>query len=123
MFSIDIRSREPIYEQLVKNITNLITNKVLQADEPLPSVRALARDLGINPNTVQKAYRELEVRGMIYQSAGRGSFVSPNKNLIDAVKAQKLDSVSKAVTAAKSAGVSQKQLIELIDSIFEEAEK
>ena len=76
MFSIDSRSRVPIYEQLIQNIIGLIARGALQPDDQLPSVRSLARDLGINPNTVQKAYQELEAKGMIYQAAGRGSSLS-----------------------------------------------
>ena len=78
MFSIDTRSRIPIYEQLKNNIAGLIASGVLSEDEQLPSVRSLARELGINPNTVQRAYQELEGQGIIYQATGRGSFVSPN---------------------------------------------
>jgi GntR family transcriptional regulator len=66
MLELDLRSREPIYEHLVEKIKELIINKVLKADEQLPTVRELAGQLTVNPNTVQKAYRELEYRGYIY---------------------------------------------------------
>lgn len=75
MFELDLRSREPIYEQLVGKVKELIINQVLKADEQLPAVRILASDLTVNPNTIQKAYRELENRGYIYSIPGKGSFV------------------------------------------------
>jgi len=75
MFELDLRSREPIYEQLVEKIKELIINRVLQPDEQLPAVRTLASELTVNPNTIQKAYRELEARGYIYSVPGKGSFV------------------------------------------------
>lgn len=75
MFELDLRSRAPIYEQLVEKIKELIVNNVLKADEQLPTVRVLASQLTVNPNTVQKAYRELEYRGYIYSLPGKGNFV------------------------------------------------
>ena len=75
MFEVDLRSRVPIYEQLVEKIKELIINQVLKADEQLPAVRTLASELTVNPNTIQKAYRELETRGYIYSVPGKGSFV------------------------------------------------
>lgn len=76
LFYVDVRSRKPIYEQLVENISSLILSGVLKPNDNIPSVRQLAGELGINPNTIHKAYAELERRGMIYSSPGRGSFVS-----------------------------------------------
>ncbi|WP_411345295.1 GntR family transcriptional regulator [Paenibacillus sp. WLX1005] len=77
MFELDIRSRKPIYEQLMDKIKELIVYGVLKPDEQLPSVRSLSTQLTVNPNTIQKAYRELEREGYIYSQAGKGSFVSP----------------------------------------------
>ena len=77
MFELDFRSRIPIYEQLVDKIIELIINNVLKPDEQLPSVRVLASELTINPNTIQKAYRELEYQGYIYSVPGKGSFIKP----------------------------------------------
>ncbi|AOM81536.1 GntR family transcriptional regulator [Salisediminibacterium beveridgei] len=77
MLNIDIRSRVPIYEQLMNQLKSMIIHEVIAADEQLPSVRNLAQELTINPNTIQKAYRELEREGYIYSIPGRGRFVSP----------------------------------------------
>lgn len=120
MFSIDLRSREPIYEQLVNNIIMLITNGALMPDEQLPSVRNLARDLGINPNTVQKAYQELESRGLVYHAAGRGSFISPGDDLTRAVLDEHIASVEQEMLSAKKAGVAKRQMIELVEKTYRE---
>lgn len=75
MILIDQRSRKPIYEQIVDNVKSLIITGVLKRDDQLPSVRSLAQKLAINPNTIQKAYAELEREGVTYSLKGRGSFV------------------------------------------------
>ena len=77
MFVIDPRSKAPIYEQLLEQLRWQIAMGFLAPDEPLPSVRTLSAELGINPNTIQKAYREMEQEGLIYSRQGRGSFVTP----------------------------------------------
>ena len=80
MIVIDYRDTRPIYEQVVEKFKILILKGGLQADEQMPSVRSLAMDLSINPNTIQKAYTELERQGFIYTVRGRGNFVaSPDK--------------------------------------------
>ena len=74
---IDPRSRAPIYEQLLEQLRWQVTMGYLEPDEALPSVRTLSAELGINPNTIQKAYRQMEQEGLIYSQPGRGSFVTP----------------------------------------------
>ncbi|WP_462419857.1 GntR family transcriptional regulator [Salinicoccus sp. Marseille-QA3877] len=90
MFDIDVRSRVPIYEQLVDNIKMMIIQNVLEKDEKLPSVRKMAQEITINPNTIQKAYRELESEGYIYSLPGKGSFVSDTKNTVSSQKIEVL---------------------------------
>ncbi|TCP29159.1 GntR family transcriptional regulator [Scopulibacillus darangshiensis] len=92
MFDLDLRSRKPIYEQLVDKFKELIINDVLQIGEQLPSVRTLAGQLTINPNTIQKAYRELEMQGYIYSIKGKGSFVNESP---DAANSEKLKRIKK----------------------------
>lgn len=83
MFDLDLQSRTPIYEQLYKKIVELIMRQSLKANDQLPSVRILAKDLGVNPNTVSKAYQQLEHDGVIYSLAGRGSYIADsNKKFI-----------------------------------------
>lgn len=76
MIQIDPRSRVAIYEQIIRRVEELVTCGILQKDEQLPSVRTLAGTLGINPNTIQKAYAILEQDGVIYSRQGRGSFIA-----------------------------------------------
>lgn len=123
MFTVDIRSRVPIYEQLVKNITDLITSGALSPDEQLPSVRSLARDIGINPNTVQKAYQDLENKGLIYQAAGRGSFIAPGDALTQAVIEGKLKALNAPIKEAAYAGIKKVTVMELVDQIYSEEQK
>lgn len=90
MIFIDYKSRKPIYEQLVDNIKSLIVSGVLQRDDQLPSVRQLAQELAINPNTIQKAYTELERQGVIYSLKGRGSFVGSSLQELRSVQQKEL---------------------------------
>ena len=76
MFQIDLKSRKAIYEQVSDNFKRLIITGVLRQDEKVPSVRDMAKTLTVNPNTVQKAYRELEQQGYIYTVLGQGSFIA-----------------------------------------------
>ena len=75
MILIDYKSRKPIYEQIIENMKQLVVSGALKRDEQIPSVKQLAQELAINPNTIQKAYAELERQGVIYSLKGRGSFV------------------------------------------------
>ena len=76
MFQIDLKSRIAIYEQVMDNFKRLIVTGVVKHGEKVPSVRDMAKTLTVNPNTVQKAYRELENQGYIYTVLGQGSFIS-----------------------------------------------
>ena len=79
MFQIDLKSRKPIYSQVIDNFKRLIITGVLAPDEKVPSVRDMAKALTINPNTVQKAYRDLETQGYFYTVLGQGNFIAaPN---------------------------------------------
>lgn len=76
MLNLDYRDARPIYEQVRDGLRRLMVTGVIREGEKLPSVRTLASSLAINPNTIQRAYAELEAEGYIYSVAGRGSFVS-----------------------------------------------
>lgn len=120
MFSIDTRSREPIYTQLEKNIVKYINLGIYEKDSALPSVRSLACELGINPNTVSKAYKNLEKQGVIYTVAGKGVFV----NQTDLRKIHKVaeEDIKTALRDAKNAGVNKKSVLKIVDSLWEEKE-
>ena len=115
MFSIDLQSRVPIYEQLYKKIIELRLKGILKAHDQLPSVRVLAKDIGVNPNTVSKAYQELEREKIIYSLPGRGSFVS---DVTDSILKQKtLEDFEKATLDALKAGVTKEELKAHINQI------
>ncbi len=78
MFPIDPGDPRPLYVQIVDEVRRAILRRSLRPEDPLPSVRELARDLRINPNTVQQAYRELEREGLVYVRRGQGTFVAPD---------------------------------------------
>ena len=118
MFELDMRSRKPIYEQLVDKLKELIINEVLKPDEQLPSVRALAQQLTINPNTIQKAYRELENQGFIYSQKGKGSFVNPSNLQRMRTKSMEIKTeIERLVLEALYLGVSAEELIEVIKDL------
>ncbi len=81
MILLDYKSRQPIYEQLYNSFAKMAALHVMHGGEQLPSVRALAQSLGINPNTVQKAYQLLERDGIIYSIPGKGSFIGETTRL------------------------------------------
>lgn len=118
MFELDIRSRQPIYEQLVEKLKELIMNNILKVDEQLPSVRTLAQQLTINPNTIQKAYRELEREGYIYSIPGKGSFVSEATSIINNEKLEKVKlELTKILTEAIYLGVTKEDLLEIFTKV------
>lgn len=99
MLQLDFRSRVPVYEQLTQKIKELIVHSVLKSDEQLPSVRELALELTVNPNTIQKAYRELERQGYIYSIQGKGNFVKPIDNIESSRQKEDLIEQLRKITA------------------------
>lgn len=129
VLTVDPRSGVPIYLQVIEQVKRSVAIGVLAAGEQLPTVKQLALDLTINPNTVAKAYRELERDGVIETSPGRGSFVKSN-GVRDTTKAAALDvardAIEGAVREAKSIGLGAEDIRSLahaaIDRWFREAE-
>ena len=78
MLSLDFRDARPIYEQVKDGLRRLMVTGVIREGEKLPSVRAMASALAINPNTIQRAYESLEAEGYVYSVPGKGSFAAPN---------------------------------------------
>ena len=105
MVTINYRDGRPIYEQVKDDLRRLVVTGAMQPGEKLPSVRALASQLAINPNTIQRAYRELENEGYIVSVPGKGSFVSPSeaavKRHIDETKQQLAELVAKMEKRSK----------------------
>lgn len=115
MFDIDLQSRTPIYEQLYKRVVELTVKKQLCPGDKLPSVRELAKALGVNPNTVSKAFQNLERDGIIYSLAGRGSFISDKNG--DVIKQNAAEAFTLAAKEALSAGLTTEELTEIIRKI------
>jgi GntR family transcriptional regulator len=121
MFTLDLRSRKAIYEQVTDNIRDLILAGVLTAAEKLPSVRELAESLTVNPNTIQKAYRELETRGYVYSTPGLGTFVSGPEQRAPDPRARDLASgaLRRAVLDLRHAGAGADEIRAIFDGILE----
>lgn len=117
MLKLDLRSRTPIYEQLVDKLKDMIINQVMHPDEQLPSVRELALELAINPNTIQKAFRELESQGYIYSLQGKGSFVMPRVNVDNSKRRMSLmQELKKMINELLFLGLGHDDLQEIMDS-------
>lgn len=118
MFTIDLTSRTPIYEQIYFKIIELVIKGSLKENDQIPSVRNLAKDTGVNPNTVAKAYQELERNGIIYSLTGRGSFIAKidNKLIKEFILSDFDSSVRKAITN----GADSDELKERIDKISDD---
>ncbi len=116
MFSLQLKGGVPISEQLGQRITELIVSGVLEENEKLPTVREVAKQLAINPNTVQKTYRELEQYGLIYSLPGKGSYVREKKDYIDDIKTQAKKEFLTSVNDAMMHGLTKDELKQLIDS-------
>lgn len=112
MFDIDLQSRIPIYEQLYKRVVEMTVKKQLSPGDKLPSVRELAKSLGVNPNTVSKAFQSLERDGIIYSLAGRGSFISESNG--NAIKENARADFKTAVKDALSAGLTAEDMNKII---------
>ncbi len=115
MFQIDSASRVPIYEQLKHSVIQLAATGVLKPDDQLPPVRALALQLGINPNTVAKAYRELESEGFTYSVAGKGSFISPTLSAHNALQRKVMTDFAELCLRARGLGIDKQLLHSEVD--------
>ena len=110
MISIDPRDSRPLYEQVVDGFKKLIVAGVMAPDDKLPSVRQLASQLAINPNTIQRAYRELEAQGFVYSAAGKGSFVSSQDSTADIHRQELLGQFDAAARDLMAIGVTAEEL-------------
>lgn len=119
MIVIDYKDNRPLYEQIAERFQVLIERGVLKPQEQMPSVRSLAMDLSINPNTIQKAYAELERRGYIYTVKGRGNFVSYDEELKEKRRSQQLEEFRTKAVQAMEVGVTKAELLQIVNEIFE----
>ena len=114
MISLNYRDSRPIYEQIRDGLRKLIVTGAMQPDEKLPSVRALAQQLSINPNTIQRAYNELESEGYIYSVPGKGSFASGDTSAEERRKQDLLEQLLELAAELNDLGVSGEELAALV---------
>lgn len=116
MITLNYRDSRPIYEQVKDGFRRLLISGALLPGDKLPSVRELATQLAINPNTIQRAYRELESEGYIYTQAGRGCFASDSSAAADAEKRVLLERFDSAAQELLLSGLSVDELVDRIKS-------
>lgn len=123
MIQLNYRDAKPIYEQIKEGLRRLVVSEALCAGEKLPSVRELASQLAINPNTIQRAYRDLEGEGYIYTIVGKGTFVAKRENIDDDRQRELLSEFDGLVTELVYLAVPKETLCERIEIITEGSEK
>ncbi len=115
MIQLNYRDSRPIYEQIKDSFRKLIVQGVMAADEKLPSVREMATKLTINPNTIQRAYRELEQEGYVYMVAGKGSFVAGVPKQDEKRKIELLKTFDSTVEELRFLGVTTEEMIKRLE--------
>jgi GntR family transcriptional regulator len=121
MLVIDKISRKPIYEQIVEGVEREILKGLLREHDKLPSVRELSVLLDTNPNTIQKAFGELDRAGLIVSNPGRGCFVAPGA--CERIKTRlraRLQEIEDIARELKEAGIAHGELIDAIDRVFDD---
>lgn len=117
MFLINLQGKETIYEQIRSQIEKFVASGILKPNDKLPSVRNLASDLGINPNTVMKAYQELESAGYIYALNKKGVFVAKDINI---QKKESRTDVFSMLNVLKDEGYEKEEIVEILNDVYKE---
>ncbi|MDD4688994.1 MAG: GntR family transcriptional regulator [Eubacteriales bacterium] len=124
MFQLNYGDHRPLYEQIKEKIKELIIIGVLNENDKVPSVRELASTLAINPNTIQKAYRDLETEGYIYSVRAKGNFVAPKKETVKKSDNEELMSNFQAmISKMHFLGVSYEDVLAFINKEYKKEEK
>lgn len=123
MILLDYRDKRPIYEQVVEKLEHLIVSGALEENIKMPSVRSLGMELSVNPNTIQRAYNQLEQEGYLYTVTGRGSFVAPEEEWRDGKKEKMLEEWRLATQKSKEAGLAEDVLTSELHRIYGEGIK
>lgn len=123
MFLVNPKSKQPLYEQLVEQLRRQLMLGAMEAGEAMPSVRQLAGELGVNPNTIQKAYRRMEEEGMIVSVPGRGSFISDDlAAMLQSQRDEQLEKTARMIALCREMGLSQDALEQLVKKTYEEGD-
>jgi len=120
MFVIDTMSRMPVYEQITKQVEELVMIGAMKAGDKMPSVRQISVSLSINPNTVQKAYTELDRKGIIITVPGKGSFISDTAlQILGESSRSRLEELSKLIRELAYAGVTKEEIVRIVEDVFQ----
>lgn len=123
MFLINPKSKQPLYEQLVEQLRRQLLLGVIRAGTAMPSVRQLATELGINPNTIQKAYRRMEEEGMIFSVPGRGSFISDDlAEMLAKQREEQLAKTRQMLALCRDMGLPKPLLEEMLQTVYKEGD-
>lgn len=123
MIHIDYKDSRPLYEQISNKIGVLILHGVFEADSQLPSVRNLAIELAINPNTIQKAYADLERKGYIYSVKGKGNFVSDTAKIQEEKKLDIIEKIKELIKEANELGIGIEEMQSVLLQSYSLADK
>ena len=123
MFLVNPKSKQPLYEQLVEQLRRQLILGGMVAGAAMPSVRQLATELGINPNTIQKAYRRMEEEGMIISVPGRGSFVSDDlADMLKRQRAEQLEQTRQMISLCREMGLPKNTIDEVVETVYKEGD-
>lgn len=121
MFAIDLMSRTPVYEQIIEQLETFVLKGILKVGDQIPSVRSLSIQLAINPNTIQKAYSELDRIGIIYTVPGKGSFIAQESaDILLKKNRNQLTELKIIVEKLALAGISKEEIKNSIEEVFSE---
>lgn len=118
MINVNFRDARPIYEQIKDGFKRQILTGLITKDEKLPSVRDVAQELAINPNTIQKAYRDLEAEGYIYSVAGKGSFVEDVKEITEKRRGELMEKLEELIRELSTVGLTEADCVKTIHDIY-----
>ena len=120
MLNLDYRDARPIYEQGRDGLRRLMVSGIIQEGEQLPTVRAMATSLAINPNTIQRAYMQLEQEGLIYPVKGTGNFIADSEEVRKLSKASYTKELKAMIQKGKAMGMNEEELIYIIGECYKE---
>jgi len=119
MIVLDYRDKRPIYEQAADKLSHLIVCGALESNTKMPSVRALALELSVNPNTIQRAYAQLEQDGYLYSVIGRGNYVASESEWKYSKIKSTLEELEAGIISARNLGVEKERIHTLLDAAYE----
>lgn len=124
MFQVDIMSRVPVYEQIVNQLEEFVLAGILKEGDKVPSVRALSVQIAVNPNTIQKAYSELDRRGLIQSVPGKGCFITADAlEKTAGRRRQRLAELTELVAELLRAGVTGEEILAAVSEAVKAAEE